>query len=83
MLNIKNLPYQHKPISLKLFIHEPNTIPDVLDLESHHIELNREALTKIGVSILKNDETRNFQDMPFEKRKCLLKRERKSLVSDY
>ena len=69
VLNLQMMP-KEKPLELKLFLHEPGTVPDVLNLESSNEVLNENQWTKIGIGITSNEATDNFLAMSNEKRHC-------------
>ena len=71
VLNLKNMPQGDTSLSLKMYIHEPGSIPDVLSLNSNYLTIRANKKTNIGVNIIKNDMTDNFNEMPFEKRQCI------------
>ena len=70
VLNLQSIP-KESPIDLKVFLHEPGTVPDVLNLESSHVDIHENGWTKIGISITSNEATENFNTMSNEKRGCL------------
>ena len=71
ILNLKSIPHD-QPSTLKLFVHQPGTIPDVLNLVSGFEEIRENSWTNIGISINSYETTDNFNDMSFQKRKCTL-----------
>ena len=79
VLNINNLPQIEKP-TLKMFVHEPGTSPDVYSIESSYEEINDFPLTtKVGIRLVDQElSTENFDEMSFEKRNCLLKGEKEN-----
>ena len=75
ILNIKGMPSE-EVLSLKVFVHEHGTYPDVLGIESTHQEISSNGRVRIGIEITGKEVTENFAKMPFTKRKCLLTNER-------
>ena len=71
ILNLKSIP-KEEPSTLKLFVHQPGTAPDVLHLVSGFEEIRENSWTNIGIQITSYETTKNFEEMYFEKRKCLI-----------
>ena len=71
ILNLKSIP-KDEPSTLKLFVHQPGSIPDVLNLVSGLEEIRENSWTNIGISINSYETTENFNGMSFRKRKCTL-----------
>ena len=75
LLNLKHMPSEHD-LSVKLFVHEHGTIPDVLRLESTYEEIQIKEKVQVGLTIRTTQVTESFAKMSFEKRKCLLPEEK-------
>ena len=71
ILNLKSMP-KDEPLALKLFLHQPGSVPDVLGLEHRFEEIRENDWTRIGISITSNEATANFKSMSETKRNCSL-----------
>ena len=74
-LNIQDIPRDYgQDLRLKLFLHEPGTIPDVLTLDSNYLEIIPNQETNVAIDdIISEEITETFGEMDKRKRQCLLK----------
>ena len=61
--------------SHKLYIHEPGTIPDTLNIYDQGIDIIKGQKHDITISAEKFVSTRGFSELPFSTRKCILPNE--------
>ena len=75
LLNLKNMA-QDQPLQVKLFIHEPGTIPDALETETTGQDIHQDQeITEVLIKGTSHEYTNSFEQMNIEKRHCLLQNE--------